>query len=253
MSKINLGSQKAGLIKKPQPWSKYLGQATNWTTLASDYVPPCLACPGSMLLESNAIQPSQQLIPLIIEILIKKLGAYGIRGISGGWLTSFLTSRKQFCSVNGQKSEASLETCGIPQGSCLGPLLFIIYLNDFEQCLEFSRDSMYADDTHVTLTSSNTDDLLTNAHKELRNISEWMRINKISASPKKTDYMIFIGYPRRTNKVEISEPLNLNDSEIKRVAKTKSLGVMVDEGLNWEDQFSKVKGKISGGLKSLKN
>ena len=183
--------------------------------------------------------------------MIKKLGAYGIRVISGEWLTSFLTSRKQFCSVNGQKSEARLVTCSIPQGSCLGPLQLMIYLNDFEKCLEFSRASMYADDTHVTLTSSNTDDLLTNAHKELRNISEWMRINKLSANPKKIEYMI-IGHPRRTNKVEISEPVNLNDSEIKRVAKTKSLGVMVDEGLNWDDQFSKVKGRISGGLKSLK-
>ena len=110
---------------------------------------------------------------------------------------------------------------------------------------------MYADDTHVALISSNTDDLLTNAHKELRNISKWMWINKLSANPKKTEYMI-ICHPWRTNKVEISEPLNLNDSEIKRVAKTKSLGVMVDEGLNWDDQFSKVKGKISGSLKSLK-
>ena len=62
---------------------------------------------------------------------------------------------------------------------------------------------MYADDTQVTLTSSNTDDLLTNAHKELRYISEWMRINKLSAnSKKKTEYMI-IGHPRRTNKVEV--------------------------------------------------
>ena len=67
------------------------------------------------------------------------------------------------------KSGARLVTCGIPQGSCLGPLLFIIYLNDFEKCLEFSRASMYADDTHVTLTSNNVDDLITNAHRELRN------------------------------------------------------------------------------------
>ena len=68
---------------------------------------------------------------------------------------------------------------------------------------------------------------------------------------KKTEYMI-IGHPRRTNKVEISEPLHLNDSEIKKVVKSKSLGVMVDEGLNWGDQFSKVKGKINVGLESLK-
>ena len=110
---------------------------------------------------------------------------------------------------------------------------------------------MYADDTHITLTSSNIDVLLTNANKELRNISEWMRVNKLSANPDKTEYMI-IGDPRRTNKVEISQPLHLNDSEIKRVTKTKSLGVMVDEGLNWDDQFNKVKGKMNGGLKSLK-
>ena len=132
------------------------------------------------------------------RILIKKLVAYGIRGIPGGWRTSFLTCRKQFCSVNGQKSEARLVMCGIPQGSCLGPPLFIIYLNGFEKCLEFSRASIYADDTHVTLTSSNTDDLLTNAHKELRNISEWVRINKRSASPKLTEYMI-IGHRAEAN------------------------------------------------------
>ena len=156
-----------------------------------------------------------------------------MRGNSGSWFTSFLSNRKQFCTVNGQQSGARLVTCCIPQGSCLGPLLFIIYpvyLNDFEKC--------YADDTHVTLTSSNIDVLLTNAHTELRNISEWMRINKLSANPEKTEYMI-IGHPRRTNKVEISQPLHLNDSEIKRVTKTKSSGVMVDERINWEDQFTR--------------
>ena len=103
----------------------------------------------------------------------------------------------------------------------------------------------------VVWPGPNIDALLTNANKELRNISEWMRVNKLSANPDKTEYMI-IGHPRRTNKVEISQPLHLNDSEIKRVTKTKSLGVMVDEGLNWDDQFNKVKGKMNGGLKSLK-
>ena len=90
-----------------------------------------------------------------------------------------------------------------------------------------------------------------NSHRELRNISEWMRVNNLSANPKTTEYMI-IGHPRRINDVEVSEPLNLNDSEIKRVAKTKLLGVVVDEGLNWDNQLSKVKGKMSGGLRSLR-
>ena len=182
------------------------------------------------------------------KILIEKLG---IKGISGEWFPSFLSSRKQFCVINGQQSRARLVTCGIPQGSCMGSLLFIIYLNDFEKYLKFSRASMYAGDTHVTLTSNNIDDLITNAHKELRSISEWMRVNKLSANPQITEYMV-IGHPRMVNKVEISEPLNLNDSEIKRAAKTKSLGVIVDERLNLDDQFNKVKGKVSCGLKSLK-
>ena len=76
-------------------------------------------------------------------------------------------------------------------------------------------------------------------------------MSKLNANPQKTEYMV-IGHPRMVNKVEILEPLNLNASEIKRVAKTKSLGVIVDERLNWDDQFNKVKGKVSCGLKSLK-
>ena len=76
--------------------------------------------------------------------------------------------------------------------------------------------------------------------------------NHIKCKPENTKYMI-IGHPRRTNKVEISKPLHHNDSEIKRVAKTKSLGVLVYEGLSLNDQFSKMKGKINGSMKSLKN
>ena len=74
--------------------------------------------------------------------------------------------------------------------------------------------------------------------------------NQAKRKAEKTENMI-IHHPQRTNKVEISEPLSLNDSEIKRIAKAESLGVMVDEELNCDDQFSKVKGKINGGLKSL--
>ena len=77
-----------------------------------------------------------------------------------------------------------------------------------------------------------------------------MRVNKLTSNPQKTEYMV-IGRPRMVNKGEISKPLNLNDSEIKRVAKTKSLGAIVDERLNWDDQFNKVKGKVSCRLKSL--
>ena len=65
-----------------------------------------------------------------------------------------------------------------------------------------------------------------------------MRVNKLYANPQKTEYMVVL-HPRMVNKVEMSEPLILNDSEIKRVVKTKSLGIFVDERLNWDDEFNK--------------
>ena len=147
------------------------------------------------------------------KILLGKLRKYGIRELSGDWFQSYLENRRQYCAANGYESRPRTVTCGIPQGSCLGPLLFIIYLNDFEKCLKVSKAGMYADDTHVTLTSMNIEELVQKAQEELINISEWMRLNKLSANPKKTEYMI-IGHPRRTNKVEVHETLRLNDSDI---------------------------------------
>ena len=68
--------------------------------------------------------------------------------------------RQQYCKLNCYESRAKTVTCGIPQGSCLGPLLFIVYLNDFEKCLKASKAGMYADDTQVSLASSSVDELV---------------------------------------------------------------------------------------------
>ena len=95
----------------------------------------------------------------------------------------------------------------------------------------------------VPLASSSFDELVRKAQDELSNISEWMRLNKLSANPQKTEYM-FIGHPNRTNKITEQEKLKLNGSEIKRVKKTKSLGVIIDQELNWEDQFKAIKAKV---------
>ncbi len=184
-------------------------------------------------------------------IMIEKLRAYGIKGIPGNWFKSYLDNRQQYCSLNGKKSKAREVQCGIPQGSCLGPLLFIIYLNDFERSLKFSKANIYADDTNVTIASNDIEKLVADAQEELLNISEWMRVNKLSPNPSKTEYLV-IGHPRKTKAVNIPNGLKLNDSEIKRVSKTKSLGVMVDENLKWDEQFKTVKNKICGGLASLK-
>ena len=117
------------------------------------------------------------------RILLEKLRKYDVRERSGDWLQSYLENRG-----NGYESRPRTATCSIPQGSCLGPFLFIIYLNDFEKCLKVSKAGMHADDTHVTVTSMNVEELVHKAQEELTHISEYMRLNKLSANPQKTEY-----------------------------------------------------------------
>jgi len=117
------------------------------------------------------------------SILIKKLNSYGIVDRAGDWFESYLTNRTLFCTLNGNKSKQRRVTCGIPQGSCLGPILFIIYLNDFENSLQYSRASIYADDTNVTMASDDIQRMIDNASQEMLNLSEWMRLNELSPNP----------------------------------------------------------------------
>ena len=129
-------------------------------------------------------------------ILISKLVKYGITGNENNWFKSYLTNRSQYCFIDGQVSDIVGIECGIPQGSCLGPLLFIIYLNDFEHCLEHSRVNIYADDTKICISLDNQTEVIQTAQAELLNIAEWMRSNKFSLNPAKSEYM-GIGHPHR--------------------------------------------------------
>ena len=95
--------------------------------------------------------------------MIEKLMVYGIRGIPGNWFKSYLQNRLLYCSLNGKKSKKRDVTCRILEGSRLGPLLFILYLNDFERCLKYSKASIYADDTNVTIASNDKEILVADA------------------------------------------------------------------------------------------
>ena len=109
--------------------------------------------------------------------------------------------------------------CGIPQGSCLNPLNIYQSCNDFEDCLQFSSASMYADAMHETISARDTEELVQKTKIEVGNILEWMRINKMSANPKKMEHMI-IGHPLRTNKITDLAKVEMNGTEIKRVHKS---------------------------------
>ena len=156
------------------------------------------------------------------EILIREVKVYGMKDIEVEWYRSYLRNRQQYCSLNGNKSSSRPVTCGIPQGSCLGPLLSISYLNDFETCLKFSKANLYVDDTEVSLSSNEIGDVIQNFQAELENVSEWMRINKLSVHPEKTEFIV-IDLPRRQSKLPELPPFYLDHTGIKQVHKTKYL------------------------------
>ena len=142
--------------------------------------------------------------------------------------------------------------CGIPQGSCLGPLLFLLYVNDFEKCLEYMTPNVYADDTGVTIASEHLNGLTTDVKNELENISNWMRINKLSLNASKSEFMV-AGYRRKLNRVgnELSN-LILNNEAIIRVEKIKYLGLTSMKALTGKSMKNKIKGGISS-LRKLKD
>ena len=135
------------------------------------------------------------------NIFLSKLRAYGVIGVSHSWFTSYLTKRKQYCYRNGSSSSKCIIECGIPQGSFSGPLLFILYLNGFENFLEKTTLNINAGDARVNIAASaNLNELLADLKIQLDNISNWMRINKLSMNASKNEYMI-LGHKLQHNRI----------------------------------------------------
>ena len=114
------------------------------------------------------------------NILLQKLEKYGVNGLEHDWFASYLNNRKQFCKVNGVSSGRSDINCGVPQGSCLCPLLFLIYMNDLPFSLENAHVSMYADDTTISHSSKSLAALQHELNCDLSNLQDWLHGNKLS-------------------------------------------------------------------------
>ena len=118
------------------------------------------------------------------EILVKKLQTYGIRGKELLWFKLYLSHRKQCCKVSGKLSDLGEVTCGVPQGSCLGPLLFIIYINDLPLSIKHSNVNMYADDTSLSFSSKNILTINERVNEDLKCLKIWLAGNKLSINNK---------------------------------------------------------------------
>lgn len=125
------------------------------------------------------------------NILLTKLENYGIKNTVLTWVQNYLEEREQFVYVNNLSSSRGKLLCGIPQGSILGPLLFLIYINDLRVVCKNVMPLMFADDTCLLLSHSNIDTLIREANEELQNISKWFKVNQLSLNIQKTNFMIF--------------------------------------------------------------
>ena len=124
------------------------------------------------------------------RILILKLKKYGLADTEINWFKSYLTDRKQFVTINKSSSPLLNITLGVPQGSILGPLLFILYINDLQLSSKFLA-LLFADDTTLLLTHSNIDELMVMANTEFQKICEFFRVNRLVLHPDKTKFILF--------------------------------------------------------------
>ena len=165
------------------------------------------------------------------NILLHKMkNFYGFRGLAFKLMQSYLSNRKQYTKMNSFMSDRSKIEYDVPQGSSLGPLLFLLYINDLFLTSLFDT-ILFADDTFLALSDHNLYKLQNRVNIELNKIDLWMKKNKLQLNYSKTHYLLFDKQLNRSSSTNFN--VSLNSIKIKRIRSVKYLGIYFDENLNW--------------------
>ena len=175
------------------------------------------------------------------DILLEKLNQHGIRGIANDWFRSCLNDRTQFVSVNGFNSDYKTVKYGVPQGSVLGPLLFLIFINDLNIAIKNSETFHFADDTCLLNIKDSIKKINKVVNKDLKFLIQWLHANKISLNVAKTEVIIF-----RRKKKQLDFDLNLKvcGKKLQASSYVKYLGIYLDQYLDWSPHANHLSDKL---------
>ena len=173
--------------------------------------------------------------------MIEKLDYFGICGVTKDQFISYLTNRFQYVSQGQTESQPQPVSFGVPPGSVVSPLLFLVYINDFSNCSEILDFHLFVDDANLVYKYKNLTILEPKVNKELVNIQTWLSANKLSLNIDQSNFVIFHP-PQR--KLPFHITLSLNDIYSNQEYSIKHLGIIIDSNLSWKSQVSYIAEKI---------
>ena len=177
------------------------------------------------------------------DVLINKMEYYGIRGLPLKWFKSYLNDRQQYTEIDDTLSNMDYVKSGVPQGSILGPLLFLLYINDIVKSSSILKFFLFADDTTIFYSSKHTNTLKNTINRELKNVNNWLIANKLSLN---TDKSCYLNFSLLHQKDDISIKIANKTLEKKNV--TNYLGVIIDDKLSWKNHIHSINIKLRKGI-----